>query len=168
VAFGPKDDVNGPFLQMSRDGFQSTLEVSAYSLIALARRAAPLMTRGGSIVTLSSYASEKVFPRYSVMAVAKAALECEVRYLAAELGPSGIRVNAISAGPIRTLATSTIDGFGEMQRIAAEISPLRRELTIEDAGAAALWLLSDLSTAVTGDVVHVDGGYHVLGVTVGR
>ena len=166
IAYGPAADLNGRFLDVSRDGFRLTLDVSAYSLIALTRAALPLMSRGASIVTMSSHAAEKVIPRYNVMAVAKAALECEVRYLAAELGPRGIRVNAISAGPIRTLASQAIDHFHILHRYFAEVTPLRRELTQQDVGDTAVWLLSDLASAVTGETLHMDGGYNVLGLTV--
>jgi enoyl-[acyl-carrier protein] reductase I len=166
IAYGPADDLNGRFLDVSRAGFQLTLDISAYSLIALTRRAVPLMTGGGSIVTMTSYAAEKVIPRYNVMAVAKAALECEVRYLANELGPKGIRVNAISAGPIRTLASQAIEHFHILHRFFAEVAPIRRDLTPRDTGNTALWLLSDLSSAVTGETLHMDGGYSALGMTI--
>jgi enoyl-[acyl-carrier protein] reductase I len=155
-----------PFIETSREGFKTALDISAYSLIALTRKAVPLMDEGGSVITLSYYAAEKVMPRYNVMAVAKAALECTVRYLAVDLGAQGVRVNAISAGPIRTLAAAGIPGFKTMYNYAAEIAPLRRDMTPEDVGNTALWLMSDLSSAVTGETVYVDGGYNVLGLTV--
>jgi enoyl-[acyl-carrier protein] reductase I len=166
IAFGPVEDLNGRFLDLSREGFRLTLDISAYSLIALARRAEDLMTDGGSIVAMSSYAAEKVIPRYNVMAVAKAALECEVRYLASELGPNSVRVNAISAGPMRTLASQAIDHFDVMLRWFAEITPLRRDMSQTDVANTALWLLSDDSGAVNGETLHVDGGYSALGIAV--
>jgi enoyl-[acyl-carrier protein] reductase I len=168
IAFGPAEDLNGRFIDVSRAGFLMTLDISAYSLIALTRCAAPLMTDGGSVVTMSSYAAEKVIPRYNVMAIAKAALECEVRYLAAELGLRGIRVNAISAGPIRTLASQAIDHFHLLHGSFADVAPLGREMTQADAANTAAWLLSDLSSAVTGITLHMDGGYSALGMTVPR
>lgn len=166
VAFAPTGDLNGDFLDVSRSGFLTTMDVSAYSLIALARRAAPLMTEGGSILTMSSYAAEKVVPHYNVMAVAKAALECEVRYLAVELGPRGIRVNAVSAGLVRTLAAQAMDHFQPLYRLAREITPLRRNMTPEDVGGAALYLMSDMGAAVNGATLHMDGGWSSLGITV--
>jgi enoyl-[acyl-carrier protein] reductase I len=138
--------------------------VSAYSLAVLARAAAPLMTEGGSIVSMTYYGAEKVVANYNVMGVAKASLEASVRYLAADLGPDGIRVNAISAGPIRTLAAAGIGGFKKMYGEFAEVAPLRTNVTIEDVGRTAVYLASDLSSAVTGEVIYVDGGFSVLGV----
>ncbi len=166
VAFATREDLEGRFLDTSREGFRIALDISVYSLIVLSRQAAPLMTDGGAITTMTYYAAEKVMPRYNVMAVAKAALECATRYLAYELGPQNIRVNAISAGPIKTLAAAGIPGFRTMYRYSREIAPLRRDMTIEDIGNAALWLMSDMGSAVTGEVVYVDGGYHALGLTV--
>jgi len=166
IAFGPADDLNGRFLDLSREGFQLTLDVSAYSLIALTRGAEPWFKNGGSIVAMSSYAAEKVIPRYNVMAVAKAALECEVRYLASELGPKKVRVNAISAGPMRTLASQAIDNFDIMLRWFSDIAPLRIDITQAHVADAALWLLSDMSRAVSGDTVHVDAGYSALGIAI--
>jgi len=166
VAYAPREDMGGAFRDISREGFQLTMDVSAYSLIPLTRYAVPLMTSGGSILAMTYYAAEKVVPTYNVMAIAKSALECEVRYLAAELGPRGIRVNAVSAGPIKTLAASGIGNFKELLGVAREIAPLRRDMTPEDVGNAALWLMSDMGVAVTGETVHVDGGYHALGVTI--
>ncbi len=165
VAFAPREDLSGEFVNISREGFRIALETSAYSLIALAKRAAPLMTNGGSIITLSYYAAEKVMPRYNVMAVAKAALECSVRYLAADLGPQQIRVNAISAGPIKTLAASGIAGFRVMLKYSEEAAPLRSLVSQEDVGNVALWLASDLSSKVTGETIYVDAGYNILGLT---
>jgi enoyl-[acyl-carrier protein] reductase I len=164
LAFARRDELEGEFINTSRDGFTLALDVSAYSLVGLARAARPLMSGGGSILTLTYYGSEKVVANYNVMGVAKAALEACVRYLAADLGPSGIRVNAISAGPIRTLAASGVKHFKTLHRQFREIAPLRSEITIDDVGGAALYLASDLSRAVTGEVIYVDGGFNVLGV----
>jgi enoyl-[acyl-carrier protein] reductase I len=166
IAFAPNTDLNGDFLDITRDGFLCTLDVSAYSLIALARRAAPLMSSGGSILAMSSYAAERVFPHYNVMAVAKAALECEVRYLGVELGSRDIRVNAVSAGLIRTLAAQAMDDFQPLYRLARLVTPMRRNMTAEDVGGAALYLLSDLGAAVTGQTLRMDGGLSALGITV--
>jgi enoyl-[acyl-carrier protein] reductase I len=164
VAFANREDLEGRYVDTSRDGFKTALEVSAYSLVALARRAAPLMSEGGSIVTLSYYGAEKVVMGYNVMGVAKAALEASVRYLAADLGPSNIRVNAISAGPIKTLAAAGIKGFKNIFGIVAERSPLRRNVTQEDVANTALFLCSEMGAGVTGEVVHVDCGYNILGL----
>jgi enoyl-[acyl-carrier protein] reductase I len=165
VAFANKDDLKGDFLATSRDGFRLALDVSAYSLVALARRAAPLMEgRRGSILTLSYYGAEKVIPRYNVMGVAKAALEASVRYLAFDLGPKGVRVNAISAGPIRTLASAGIAGFLQMLHYVEEKAPLRRNVTAEEVAGTALYLASDLSSGVTGEVIYVDAGYNIMGM----
>lgn len=163
VAFAERDDLRRPFVETSRAGFRTALDVSAYSLVAVARRAAAAMTAGGSILTLTYYGAEKVVPGYNVMGPAKAALEAAVRYLAVDLGPAGVRVNAISAGPIKTLAAAGIPGFREMLRHAAATAPLRRNVTADDVAGAAVFLLSDLGAGVTGEVVHVDAGYHVVG-----
>lgn len=165
VAFANRADMDGRFLDVTRDGFALALDISAYSLIALTRRAEPLMTDGGSIMSLTYYAAEKVMPRYHVMAVAKAALETITRYLANDLGPKNIRVNAISAGPIKTLAAAGVPGFRMMLKYSEKAAPLRRLVSQEDVGNAALWLASDLSSAVTGEVIHVDAGYNILGLT---
>ena len=164
IAFANREDLEGRFVDTSRKGFGLALDISAYSLVALARAAAPLMTSGGAIVTLSYYGAEKVVPSYNVMGVAKAALEASVRYLAADLGPDNIRVNAISAGPIKTLAASGIKGFKGMLHIVEERAPLRRNVTQEDVGASALFLCSDLGAAVTGETLYVDAGYNILGM----
>jgi enoyl-[acyl-carrier protein] reductase I len=164
LAFARREDLDGRFVDTSRDGFALALDVSAYSLVALARAAAPLMPAGGSIMTLSYYGAEKVVANYNVMGVAKAALEASVRYLAADLGPDGVRVNAISAGPIRTLAASGVSGFKQMYGKFRDIAPLRRNIGIEDVGGAAVYLASDLSAAVTGETLYVDAGFNVLGV----
>ncbi len=166
VAYANREDLGGRFIDISREGFSMALDISAYSLIAMARRAAPLMTEGGSILSMTYFASEKVMPRYHVMAVAKAALENITRYLANDLGPQGIRVNAISAGPIKTLAAAGVPGFRTMLRYSEQAAPLRRMVSAEDVGNTALWLASDLGSAVTGEVVHVDAGYNILGLTL--
>src|SRR5688572_26805861 len=165
VAFANREDLEGRYVDTSREGFKMALDISAYSLVALARRAAPLMKEnGGSIVTLSYYGSEKVVAGYNVMGVAKAALEASVRYLAADLGPEGIRVNAISAGPIKTLAAAGIKGFKNILGVVAEKAPLRKNVSQEDVANTALFLCSDMGGGVTGEVVHVDCGYNILGL----
>jgi len=164
LAFAKREDLDGTFLQTSRDGFALAMDVSAYSLVALTRAARPLLHRGSSVMTLTYYGAEKVVTHYNVMGVAKAALEASVRYLAADLGPDGIRVNAISAGPIRTLAAAGIAGFRKLHGPFDEIAPLRSHITIEDVGRTALYLGSDLSSAVTGEVLYVDGGFNIVGV----
>lgn len=166
IAYAEREDLAGQYIDTSREGFKTALETSAYSLVALSKRAAPLMPSGGSIITLTYYGAEKVMPRYNVMAVAKAALECSVRYLASELGPHNIRVNAISAGPVKTLAAAGIAGFRTMLQFSEEAAPLRRLITQEDVGNTALWLASDLGSAVTGETIYVDAGYNILGLTM--
>ncbi len=164
IAFAERNDLQGPFRNVSRDGFHTAMDISVYTLIATARRAAPLMpAQQSSIVTLTYLASERVVPNYNVMALAKAALENSVRYLANDLGPEGIRVNAISAGPVRTASARAITGFTGMLKQHAERAPLRRNITAEEVAKAALYLFSDLSSGVTGTVHLVDGGYHILG-----
>jgi enoyl-[acyl-carrier protein] reductase I len=164
VAFAKQEDLTGRFVDTSRDGFALALDISAYSLVALSRRAVPLMADGGSILTMSYYGAEKAVPHYNVMGVAKAALEASVRYLAADLGPDGIRVNAISAGPIKTLAAAGIPGFRKMLRYVGERTPLRRNIDQAEVGKTALYLCSDLASGVTGEVVYVDAGYNILGM----
>ncbi|MGK0358831.1 MAG: enoyl-[acyl-carrier protein] reductase I [Bradymonadia bacterium] len=164
LAFADRDELLGRFKDTSRAGFTLAHEVSTYSLTAIAQRAAPLMTEGGSIVTMTYYGAEKVVPNYNIMGVAKAALEASVRYLAADLGPDGVRVNAVSAGPIKTLAAAGIPGFRDMLKQTAAKVPLRRNVVAEEVADSVVFLLSDLSRAVTGEVLHVDGGYHILGV----
>ncbi len=163
VAFAPAADLRGEFINTSRDGFRVALDVSVYSLIAVTRAAAPLMTDGGSIMTLSYFAAEKVVPNYNVMAVAKSGLESTVRYLAWNLGSKNIRVNAISAGPIKTLAARGVGDLSEMMRSHAERAPLHRNVDQLEVGGAALFLASDLSSAITGEVIYVDCGYNVMG-----
>ncbi|TME12526.1 MAG: enoyl-ACP reductase [Chloroflexi bacterium] len=164
LAFAKREDLDGEFTATSRDGFALAMDVSAYSLVALVREARPLLHPGSSVLTLTYYGAEKVVSHYNVMGVAKAALEASVRYLAADLGPEGVRVNAISAGPIRTLAAAGIAGFKKLYGSFAEVAPLRSNISIEDVGKTAIWLASDLSSAVTGEVVYVDGGFNILGV----
>ena len=165
IAFANKQDLSDPYVQTSRAGFHLALDVSAYSLVALARHAAPLMEgRNGSILTLTFMGAERVIPNYNVMGVAKAALEASVRYLAHDLGPKGIRVNAISAGPLRTLAAAGISDFKTMLHHVAERAPLKRNIDAEEVGKTALYLCSDLGSAVTGEVLHVDAGYNIMGM----
>jgi len=162
VAFAPAEELNSDFLLTSREGFRVAHEISVYSLIALSRGAAPLMTDGGSIITMTYYGSQKVLPRYNVMGVAKAALEATVRYLAVDLGRKKIRVNAISAGPIKTLAARGIGGLGDMLKVYAERAPLKRNVDPAEVGNAALFLASELASGVTGEVLYVDCGYNVV------
>jgi enoyl-[acyl-carrier protein] reductase I len=165
VAFALREELDGEFLNTSREGYRVAHDISSYSLTAVARRAAPLMEgRAGSIVTLTYLGGERVVPHYNVMGVAKAALECSVRYLAADLGPKGIRVNAISAGPIKTLAASGVHGISKMLEYHRTHAPLRKNTEQEEVGDAALFLVSPLSRGVTGEVIHVDGGFHVMGM----
>ncbi len=164
IAFSDKDELTGRYVDTTAENFSKTMSISCYSLTALAQRAEKLMSSGGSILTLTYYGAEKVMPHYNVMGVAKAALEASIRYLAVDLGPKAIRVNAVSAGPIRTLAASGIGDFRYILKWNELNAPLRRTVTIDDVGRAALFLLSDLSGGVTGEVVHVDAGYHVVGM----
>lgn len=166
VAYAPRQDLDGRMVDVTREGFLTSLNISAYSLIALTQRAEHLMTDGGSIMSMTYYASEKVMPRYNAMAVSKAALENITRYLAADLGAKNIRVNAISAGPIKTLAAAGIPGFRKMLNMSEDAAPMRRLISQEEVGGVAVWLASDLSSAVTGDVIYVDAGYHVMGMTL--
>ncbi len=163
IAYAPAEELKGEFVNTSREGFRIAHDVSVYSLIALARAAAPLMTEGGSIITLTYYGSEKVVPHYNVMGVAKAALEASVRYLAHDLGKRNVRVNAISAGPIKTLAARGIAGLGDMLKSHAERAPLARNVDVAEVGATALFLASDASSGITGEVIYVDCGYNIMG-----
>ena len=163
VAFAPEGDMKGEFVDTTREGFRMAHDISVYSLIAVARGALPLMTSGGSIVTLTYYGAEKVVPRYNVMGVAKAALEATVRYLANDLGPKAIRVNAVSAGPIKTLASRGVSHFGDMLKIQAERSPLKRNVDVAEVGATAAFLLSDAGSGITGETLYVDCGYNIMG-----
>lgn len=164
LAFANREDLATEFVNTSRDGFKLALDISAYSLVALTKAARPLMHAGSNVLAMTYYGSEKVMPHYNVMGVAKAALEACVRYLAYDLGPQGIRVNAISAGPIRTLAASGVAGFRTMHSKFKEVAPLRRPITIDDVGNTAVWLCSDWAAATTGEVVFVDGGVNVLAI----
>ncbi len=164
LAFANRDDLSGDFSNVSRDGFNLALDVSAYSLIQLSRAAKPLMSEGGAIVTLTYLGGARVVPNYNVMGIAKAALEMNVKYLAAEMGPQNIRVNAISAGPIRTLASSAVGGILDMIHHVEAIAPLRRTVTQTEVGNVAAFLCSDLSSGVTGQVLYVDAGYEIMGM----
>jgi enoyl-[acyl-carrier protein] reductase I len=165
VAFAPPSELENPFLQTTREGFHTALDISAYSLVAMARRAAPLMQArgGGSMLALTYMASERVMPKYNVMAVAKAALECSVRYLAFELGEHNIRVNAISAGPLNTLAARGVSGFTGFRNTVEQIAPLRRNIDQSEVGDAARFLSSDLARGITGEIMFVDAGYNIMG-----
>jgi enoyl-[acyl-carrier protein] reductase I len=163
VAYAPAEDMKNDFLKTSREGFKMAHDVSVYSLIALSRAAAPLMQEGGSILTLTYHGSSKVVPRYNVMGVAKAALECSVRYLANDLGKRKIRVNAISAGPIKTLAARAIADFSDMQKAVVERAPLQRNVDVGEVGSTAVFLASDASSGITGEVIYVDCGYNIMG-----
>ncbi|GGE51351.1 enoyl-[acyl-carrier-protein] reductase [NADH] FabI [Pullulanibacillus camelliae] len=164
VAFANKEELEGEFVNTSREGFLLAQNISSYSLTAIARAARPLMTEGGSIITISYLGGERVVKNYNVMGVAKASLEASVMYLANDLGQDGIRVNAISAGPIRTLSAKGVSDFNTVAKVIEERAPLRRSITKEDVAGSALFLFSDLSTAVTGEVLHVDSGYHTIGI----
>jgi len=164
VAYALREELDGEFVNTSREGYRLAQDISSYSLTALARATAPLMPNGGSIVTLSYLGGERVVPHYNVMGVAKAALEMSVRYLASDLGPKGIRVNAVSAGPIKTLAASGVHGLSKMLEYHRTHAPLRRNTDQDEVGDAALFLVSSLSRGVTGEVIHVDGGFHVMGM----
>ncbi len=164
IAFSDKDQLKGRYADTTRENFLRTMDISCYSFTDVSRRAAELMSEGGSLLTLTYYGAERVMPHYNVMGVAKAALEASVRYLAADFGPDGIRVNAISAGPVRTLAASGIGDFRYILRWNEFNAPLQRNVTIEEVGGSALYLLSELGRGVTGEVLHVDSGYHVVGM----
>ena len=164
IAFSDKNELDGRYLDTTRANFLRTMDISCYSFTAVAKRAVPLMKAGGSLITLSYYGAERVMPHYNVMGVAKAALEASVRYLAADLGGEGIRVNAISAGPIKTLAASGIGDFRYILKWNEYNAPLKRNVTIQEVGGSALYLLSDLGSGVTGEVHHVDAGYHTVGM----
>ncbi len=164
IAFAPRAAMEGRYIDTTRDDWLTALEVSAYSLVAVAKAAEDLLAEGGAIVTMTYYAAEKVVPKYNVMAIAKSALEASVRYLAYELGPRGVRVNAISAGPVKTVAARSIPGFMKMYDRVAGMAPLGRGVTAEEVGNLGLYLLSPLATGITGETVYVDAGYHVMGM----
>ncbi len=164
VAFAPPHELKNPYVEMSREGWHLAMDISAYSLVAAARAAKRLMTRGGAMVTISYYGGEKVIPHYNMMGVCKAALEHSVRYLAWDLGPEGIRVNCISAGPMRTLSSAGITEFDQMQQHAARKAPLRRDVEFEELGTAGIYLLSSQSDGITGETVHVDCGFSIVGI----
>ena len=164
IAFAQREDLGGRFVDTDREGFRVALDISAYSLVSIARYASPLMTDGGAMITMSFMAAEKVFPGYNIMSTAKAALENEVRQLANDLGPDNIRVNAISAGPLDTLSSRVISGYRDMKKAYSDRAPMRRNITHAEVASTALYLCSDMSSGVTGEVVHVDTGYHVMGI----
>jgi enoyl-[acyl-carrier protein] reductase I len=166
VAFAEREDLKNPFLQTPRKNFALAMDVSAYSLVGVCREAAPLMPEGGSVVAMTYYGAEKVLPNYNVMGVAKAALEACCRYLANDLGPQGIRVNCVSAGPLRTLSASAIAGMRKMLKANADTAPLRRNTSVEDVAGSTVYLLSDMSSGVTGETHHVDCGYNIMGLTL--
>lgn len=167
VAFAGREELTGPYYNTSRDGFKNAMDISVYSFVALAKAYLPILNPGASLMCMTYYGSVKVAPHYNVMGVAKAALEASTRYLAYDLGPQKIRVNAISAGPIRTLAAAGVGGFRDMYKHFADISPLRENVTIEDVGNAAVFLASGLSARITGEVLYVDSGFNTIGVQMG-
>jgi enoyl-[acyl-carrier protein] reductase I len=164
IGFANRDELTGPYYNTSREGFRLAMDISVYSFTALARSFQPHMPEGGSLLTLTYYGSEKVSPHYNVMGIAKAALEASVRYLAYDLGKQGVRVNAVSAGPIRTLAAAGVSGFKEMYRRFPDFTPLHQPITIEDVAGAAVFLCSDMASKTTGEVIYVDSGYNIMGV----
>lgn len=166
IAFAPRESMEGRYLDTTRQDWMTALDVSAYSLVAVARHAEPLLSEGAGMVTLSYYAAEKVVPKYNVMAIAKSALEASVRYLAYELGGKQIRVNAVSAGPVRTVAARSIPGFVSLFKRFAEVAPLGRNITHEEVGQLGLFLLSPLASGITGEVVYVDAGFHIMGMEI--
>jgi len=168
IAFAPRAAMDGRYIETTRDDWRTALEISAYSLVAVAREAEPLLTEGGALVTLTYYAAEKVVPKYNVMGIAKSALEASVRYLAYELGKKGVRVNAVSAGPVRTVAARSIPGFMKMYSKVAGMAPLARNVTHEEVGNLGLFLLSPLATGITGETVYVDAGFHIMGMELGE
>jgi len=167
VAFAGRDELTGPYYNTTREGFKNAMDISVYSFVALAKAFQPILNPGASLMCMTYYGSVKVAPHYNVMGVAKAALEATTRYLAFDFGPQKVRVNAISAGPIRTLAAAGVGGFRDMYKHFADMSPMRENVTIEDVGNAAVFLASDLSTRITGDVLYVDSGFNIVGVQMG-
>jgi enoyl-[acyl-carrier protein] reductase I len=168
IAFAPRAAMDGRYIETTREDWRTALEVSAYSLVAVAREAEPLLGEGGALVTLTYYAAEKVVPKYNVMGIAKSALEASVRYLAYELGKQGVRVNAVSAGPVRTVAARSIPGFMKMYNKVAGVAPLGRNVTHEEVGNLGLFLLSPLASGITGETVYVDAGFHIMGMELGE
>jgi enoyl-[acyl-carrier protein] reductase I len=168
IAFAPRAAMDGRYIETTRDDWRTALEISAYSLVAVAREAEALLGEGGSLVTLTYYAAEKVVPKYNVMGIAKSALEASVRYLAYEMGKKGVRVNAVSAGPVRTVAARSIPGFMKMYNRVAGMAPLGRNVTHEEVGNLGLFLLSPLASGITGETVYVDAGFHVMGMDLGE
>jgi enoyl-[acyl-carrier protein] reductase I len=168
IGFAPKEELHGPFYNTSRDGFHIAMDISVYSFVALAKAFQPILNRGGALLTMTYYGGVKVAPHYNVMGVAKAALEASTRYLAFDFGPDNIRVNAISAGPIKTLAAAGVSGFRSMYKKFSEFAPLQQEIDIDDIGKTAVYLCSDMSAKTTGEVIYVDSGYNILGVPVKR
>lgn len=164
IAFADKDDLSGRFIDTSRKNYHMAIDISAYSLVGLSREAAPMMGNGGSIVAMTYYGAEKVMPHYNIMGVAKATLETTSKYLASDLGPNNIRVNCVSAGPVRTLSSAAISGFKKMLKTTAANAPLRRNITQAEVANSTVYLLSDMSSGVTGEVHHVDSGYNILGM----
>lgn len=165
IAYSNKDELKGKYLNTSLENFTNTMHVSCFSFVEVAKYAAPLLNHGGSLLALTYYGAEKAVPNYNVMGVAKAALEASVRYMAADMGPNNIRVNAISSGPIKTLAASAIGGFSSFLKTGEEVNPLRRNTTLEDVGNSAVYLLSNMASGVTGEILHVDCGYHAVGMS---
>lgn len=163
IAYAPMEDLKGPVYDVSRDGFKLSMEISVYSLISLTQRARKILKPGGSILTLTYLGGEKVIPGYNVMGICKSALESSVEYLASELGPAGLRVNALSAGPLKTLSSSAVGDFDKMMQLYSSFSPQRRNVTPEEVGKTGMFLLSDLASGITGENVHVDAGYHIMG-----
>ena len=168
IAFAGREELDGPYYNTTREGFKNAMDISVYSLVALARAFQPILRAGASLMCMTYYGSVKVAPHYNVMGVAKAALEATTRYLAYDFGPQGVRVNAISAGPIRTLAAAGVGGFRDMYKHFAEISPMQENISIEDVGNAAVFLASDLSARITGDVLYVDSGFNIMGVQISQ
>lgn len=168
IAFAPRTAMEGRYIETTRDDWRTALEISAYSLVSVAREAEPLLTEGGALVTLTYFAAEKVVPKYNVMGIAKSALEASVRYLAYELGKKGVRVNAVSAGPVRTVAARSIPGFMKMYNKVGSIAPLGRNVTHEEVGNLGLFLLSPLAGGITGETVYVDAGFHIMGMELGE
>ena len=168
IAFAPRPAMEGRYIETTRDDWRTALEISAYSLVSVAREAEPLLSEGGALVTLTYYAAEKVVPKYNVMGIAKSALEASVRYLAYELGKKGVRVNAVSAGPVRTVAARSIPGFMKMYNKVASIAPLGRNVSPEEVGNLGLFLLSPLAGGITGETVYVDSGFHIMGMELGE